>query len=66
MKTATREDWEQARGRLLEREKQHTRISDELARERRELPWLRVEKPTASTPPTARRPSQSCSASAPS
>src|SRR5207244_8044131 len=29
---------------LLAREKEHTRLGDELARRRRELPWLRVEK----------------------
>ena len=33
-----------AREVLLEREKEHTRLGDELARQRRELPWVRVEK----------------------
>lgn len=41
---ATREEWLAARERLLVREKEHTRLGDELARDRRELPWLRVEK----------------------
>jgi predicted dithiol-disulfide oxidoreductase (DUF899 family) len=36
--------WLSARNRLLEREKELTRRSDELARERRELPWVPVEK----------------------
>ena len=40
----TREQWLEARERLLAREKEHTRRGDELARERRELPWLPVEK----------------------
>jgi predicted dithiol-disulfide oxidoreductase (DUF899 family) len=40
----TREDWAAARAELLAREKEHTRLGDELARERRELPWVRVEK----------------------
>jgi predicted dithiol-disulfide oxidoreductase (DUF899 family) len=40
----TREQWEAARAELLEREKELTRLGDELARRRRELPWLRVEK----------------------
>src|SRR5436190_5182853 len=40
----TREDWQSARAALLVREKEHTRLGDELARERRELPWVRVEK----------------------
>jgi predicted dithiol-disulfide oxidoreductase (DUF899 family) len=30
---------------LLKREKAHTRMGDELARQRRELPWVRVDKP---------------------
>jgi predicted dithiol-disulfide oxidoreductase (DUF899 family)/pimeloyl-ACP methyl ester carboxylesterase len=34
-----------ARVRLLELEKEHTRRSDELARMRRELPWVPIEKP---------------------
>jgi predicted dithiol-disulfide oxidoreductase (DUF899 family) len=40
----TREEWLAARTALLEREKELTRRSDELARERRELPWVPVEK----------------------
>jgi predicted dithiol-disulfide oxidoreductase (DUF899 family) len=39
-----REDWEAARQELLQREKEHTRMADELARQRRELPWIAVEK----------------------
>jgi predicted dithiol-disulfide oxidoreductase (DUF899 family) len=42
--TATREEWLAARDRLLAREKEHTRMADELARQRREMPWLRLEK----------------------
>ena len=40
----TREDWQKAREELLAREKEHTRMGDELAQARRELPWVRVEK----------------------
>src|SRR5580700_4203668 len=43
-KIVTREQWAAAREELLAREKEHTRLGDELARQRRELPWLRVEK----------------------
>jgi predicted dithiol-disulfide oxidoreductase (DUF899 family) len=41
---ASREEWQAARDELLRREKEHTRLGDELARDRRELPWVRVEK----------------------
>jgi predicted dithiol-disulfide oxidoreductase (DUF899 family) len=40
----SREEWTAAREELLAREKEHTRLGDELARQRRELPWVRVEK----------------------
>jgi len=40
----TRKEWAAAREALLVREKEHTRLGDELARHRRELPWVRVEK----------------------
>lgn len=43
-KVATREEWLAARLALLEREKAYTRAGDELARERRELPWVPVDK----------------------
>jgi predicted dithiol-disulfide oxidoreductase (DUF899 family) len=42
--TGTHEEYLAARQELLEREKEHTRLGDELARKRRELPWVRVEK----------------------
>ena len=38
------EQWQAARAELLEREKAHTRMGDELARQRRELPWVQVDK----------------------
>ncbi len=43
-RVGTREEWQAARAELLMREKEHTRAGDELARQRRELPWLPVEK----------------------
>jgi len=43
-KIGTREDWEAARKELLKREKEVTRMGDELARQRRELPWVPVAK----------------------
>jgi predicted dithiol-disulfide oxidoreductase (DUF899 family) len=41
----SREEWLRARTALLAREKEHTRQRDELGRERRALPWVRIEKP---------------------
>ena len=40
----TREEWLAAREELLKREKEHTRLGDELAQARRDLPWVEVEK----------------------
>jgi predicted dithiol-disulfide oxidoreductase (DUF899 family) len=43
-KTGTREEWLAARLQLLEAEKELTRHSDEVARRRQELPWVRIDK----------------------
>jgi predicted dithiol-disulfide oxidoreductase (DUF899 family) len=43
-RVGTREEWLAARKGLLEREKELTRLSDELARRRQELPWVPVDK----------------------
>jgi predicted dithiol-disulfide oxidoreductase (DUF899 family) len=43
-KTAGRAEWQAARDELLQREKEHTRVGDELARQRRELPWVAIDK----------------------
>jgi predicted dithiol-disulfide oxidoreductase (DUF899 family) len=40
----SREEWLSARKALLIEEKKQTRARDELARQRRELPWVRIEK----------------------
>jgi predicted dithiol-disulfide oxidoreductase (DUF899 family) len=42
--TASREQWLAARIELLEAEKELTRSSDAVARQRQNLPWVRVEK----------------------
>jgi predicted dithiol-disulfide oxidoreductase (DUF899 family) len=44
-RTGTREEWLAARLALLEAEKELTRRSDELARWRQDLPWVRVDTP---------------------
>ena len=38
------EQWQAARDELLQREKAHTRMGDELALQRRELPWVAIDK----------------------
>jgi len=44
VKTGTREEWLAARRELLAAEKEHTRRGDELARQRQELPWVRIDQ----------------------
>ena len=43
-KIGTHEEWLAARDQLLVREKEYTRLGDEIARQRRALPWVPVEK----------------------
>jgi predicted dithiol-disulfide oxidoreductase (DUF899 family) len=43
-KVGTREEWLAAREQLLLREKEHTRLGDEIAQQRRDLPWVPVDK----------------------
>ncbi len=40
----SREEWLTARTALLKKEKEFTRLRDELSRQRRALPWVRVDK----------------------
>ena len=42
--TGTRKDWLAARLELLKAEKELTRRGDELARQRQELPWVKIDK----------------------
>jgi predicted dithiol-disulfide oxidoreductase (DUF899 family) len=44
-KVVNREEWQAAREALLQREKEHTRMGDELARQRRAMPWVAIDKP---------------------
>jgi predicted dithiol-disulfide oxidoreductase (DUF899 family) len=43
-KVVNREEWQAARQELLVREKEHTRMADTLAHQRRELPWVAIHK----------------------
>lgn len=40
----SREEWLKARTELLAREKELTRLRDEVSRQRQELPWVRIDK----------------------
>jgi predicted dithiol-disulfide oxidoreductase (DUF899 family) len=44
-RVGTQEQWKAQRAELLREEKELTRRGDELARKRRELPWVEVEEP---------------------
>lgn len=52
--TGTREQWREARLALLDREKELNRLRDELAEQRRALPWVPVDKPYAFDGPDGR------------
>jgi predicted dithiol-disulfide oxidoreductase (DUF899 family) len=43
-RTGTRDEWLAARLELLKAEKEATRLGDDVARQRRELPWVRIDK----------------------
>lgn len=43
-RVASRDEWIEASRRLVEREKELTRAHDQLAEERRALPWVRIDK----------------------
>ena len=43
-KVVSKDEWVEARKRLLAREKEFTRKRDELSAERRALPWMRIDK----------------------
>src|SRR5579862_8671800 len=44
-RVVTRDHWLEARKRLLEREKEYTRLRDALSEARRALPWVKIDKP---------------------
>lgn len=50
----SREEWIEARKLLLTREKELTRAYDELSRQRRELPWIKIDKQYEFDSPTGK------------
>jgi predicted dithiol-disulfide oxidoreductase (DUF899 family) len=63
-KIVSRSEWIEARKALLVKEKAMTRQRDRISAERRDLPWVKVEKDYHSTPATAGSRSPSCSTAA--
>jgi predicted dithiol-disulfide oxidoreductase (DUF899 family) len=55
VRTVSRDQWVAERKTLLAREKELTRLRDEIARERRALPWVRIEKSYVFDGPDGRR-----------
>ena len=43
-KIVSRAEWLEARKEFLVKEKEFSRLGDQLSQQRRELPWVRVEK----------------------
>src|SRR5207302_5804475 len=43
-KTGTREEWQAARDELAKLEAEHARLSQKVTEQRRQLPWVAVEK----------------------
>ena len=58
------QEWEEARQRLLTKEKAFTRSRDALAAERRRMPWQAVEKKYQFDGPSGKRASSTCSTDA--
>jgi predicted dithiol-disulfide oxidoreductase (DUF899 family) len=53
-KIVSKDEWVAARKQLLAKEKEFTRLRDALSRERRNLPWERVDKPYVFEGPNGR------------
>ena len=53
--TVSREQWTAARKELLEKEKELTRLQDDVSRHRREMPWVKIEKEYVFDTPAGKR-----------
>jgi len=53
-RTVSHDNWIEARKQLLAKEKEFTRLRDQLSQQRRDLPWERVEKPYVFDGPNGR------------
>ena len=63
-RVVSRDQWVAERKTLLAREKQLTRLRDQIARERRALPWVRIDKNYVFDTPRAGGRSPTCSKAA--
>lgn len=54
-KVVSREEWTAARKKLLEKEKELTRLRDQLSAERRKLPWVKIGKNYVFDTPAGRK-----------
>ncbi len=54
-RVVSRDEWLSQRKALLAREKELTRLGDQIAAERRDLPWVRVDKAYTFETPEGRR-----------
>ena len=54
-KVVSREEWTAARKKLLTKEKEFTRLRDQLSAQRRKLPWVKVEKNYVFDTPAGRK-----------
>jgi hypothetical protein len=54
-RVVSRDEWVAERRKLLAHEKELTRLGDQIARERRALPWLRIDKVYTFDTPVGRR-----------
>ena len=55
------DEWLAARKQFLAKEKEFTRLRDELSRERRQLPWVRIDKTYVFDGPDGKKHYRSCS-----
>jgi predicted dithiol-disulfide oxidoreductase (DUF899 family) len=53
-KVVTRDEWLEARKQFLAKEKDFTRLRDQLSQQRRDLPWVRVDKDYVFEGPTGK------------
>ncbi len=59
-KVVSHDNWIEARRQFLAKEKEFTRLRDQLSQQRRDLPWERVDREYVFDGPNDRKASRSC------